>query len=455
MTHGRILFVDDDSTFRRVMSRELTRVGFTVHSLPSAEGGLEALKEHEPEAALLDLNLPGKSGLELLRELRAADPELQAVMLTGHGAVPEAVQAMRDGAHDFLTKPASLDVVEQALLRAVEKRRLLVENQRLRRAASSSDDPQAILGDSARVQQLREVITRVAKDDSHVLIQGENGTGKELVARNIHRQSARREHPFVVVSCGAIPPNLVESELFGHERGAFTGADRKRTGWFEAAAGGTLFLDEIGELPLAVQPALLRATQFGEFRPVGSTRERTVNVRVLAATNRDLEKEVAQGRFRQDLYYRLATLLVEVPPLRARAEDVPLLARWFLTRAEKRCGRKFVLEDKAAATLMGWQWPGNIRELENVITRLSVLSPGDTITTEVLQQYGLRTPTAQAGDLPSLRVDELERLAIIRALERTQGDKRMASEMLGIALRTLYNKLDVYGLKNTLSRANF
>jgi transcriptional regulator with GAF, ATPase, and Fis domain len=292
------------------------------------------------------------------------------------------------------------------------------------------------------------MLERIAPTDSHVLIQGENGTGKELIARNLHRMSRRSGHSFVVVNCAAIPESLVASELFGHERGAFTGADKKRTGLYDAAHEGTLFLDEIGELPLSVQPALLRAVQFGEIRPVGSDHTRRVDVRVVAATNRDLLDEVARGGFREDLYYRLAALRIAAPPLRERPEDIAVLARAFLARAAERTGRTLAWDEGALRLLATREWPGNIRELENVVTRISVLAAEEVITADAVRELALDEPGGRPrGGLPTLRLEDLERQAIAQALERHAGDKRAAADTLGIALRTLYNKVDAYGLK--------
>jgi DNA-binding NtrC family response regulator len=442
----RIFFVDDDETLRKVLGRELGEAGFEVRAFASAEGVVEAVREEPPDALLLDLRLPGIDGLELLRRIRAVDEGAQVVVLTGHGAVPEAVEAMRQGAHDFLAKPVRLDVIEQVLRRAIERRALIEDNARLRRVVERDFGRSGMLGQGPAMKRLRHEIERVARSDSHVLIQGENGTGKELVARNVHALSQRAAQPFVVVNCGAVPATLVESELFGHEKGSFTGADKRRIGLFEAAHGGTLFLDEIGELPKSVQPVLLRALQFGEIRPVGSDRTRKVDVRVLAATNRDLFERIREGGFREDLYYRVAPLVLEVPPLRARREDIRELARAFVACSSARIGRRMELDEAALRRLDEHDWPGNVRELENAAERLCVMADGERIGPDLVERYVFRK-TASKGDLPTLNVDELERLAIIAALERHGGDKKAASATLGIALKTLYNKLDRYGLR--------
>jgi len=445
MTPIRLIFVEDDPTLGKVLSKELASVGFEVRLFRTADGVADCARETQPQVALVDVKLPGRSGIELLRELRELYPDLQVVMLTGHGGVPEAVEAMRIGAYDFLTKPTRLDSLEQILRRAAEKSDLLLQNEFLRRAATSSKDPYRILGNSRASEEIRRLIARIGPAEATVLIQGENGTGKELIARNLHRQSERRDEPCIVVNCAAIPSELVESELFGHERGAFTGADRKKVGLFEAAHKGTLILDEVGELPVSIQPSLLRVLQFGEIRPVGSVQTKKVDVRVIAVTNRDLPTEVRDGRFREDLFYRLSTLQITAPPLRARADDIAELATSFLALACLRSKRCLQFDDAALVALREHSWPGNVRELENAVTRLSVLVSGDVITAQDVEQYALRPATAGRPGLPTLNLEELEGIAIAAALEKHKGDKPEAAKELGVALRTLYNKLKADG----------
>ena len=445
MKGRRVLFVDDDPTLREVLRRELEGFGCTVAAFSTPHAALEHIAREPADVALIDLRLPEMDGLELLRRLREADGTLPVVLLTGHGAVREAVEAMRLGAHDFLTKPIPLEALERTLRRACNERDLLQENRRLRRLTDTDSAGGAeILGTSAPVQALRALIARVAPSAAHVLVQGESGTGKELVARAIHAGSPRAPQPFVIVHCGAIPENLVESELFGHERGAFTGADRRRSGLFEAAHGGTLFLDELGELPLTVQPVLLRALQFGEVRAVGGNRVQQVDVRVVAATHRDLLAEVGAGRFREDLYYRLAPLVVEVPPLRVRDGDVQLLARVLLERESAKLGRRLTLEPAALAALARLDWPGNVRELENAITRLATLGGGPTLTATDVERLVVTRQRSATGPLPTLDIEELERLAVFSALEKHAGNKRAAAAELGVSPKTLYSKLARY-----------
>ncbi|MCA8942831.1 MAG: sigma-54-dependent Fis family transcriptional regulator [Planctomycetes bacterium] len=436
-----IVFVDDDSSFRRIMGREIERMGFAVDVFPDADGVRDRVASTLPSAVLLDLNMPGQSGMELLAELLQDDPGLQVIVLTGHGSVSEAVDAMRRGAFDFLTKPVSLDVLEQTLRKAVTTAELIAENRRLRRVAES-DGSRVVVLESPAARRLEGQVVRIGPSEKSVLVTGESGVGKELVARMLHDTSPRREGPFVPVNCGAIPRQLIESELFGHSRGAFTGADRKRVGLFEAADRGTLFLDEIGELPLELQPALLRAIQFGEIRPVGGETTRNVDVRIVAATHRDLRARVAEQTFREDLFYRIAIFELHVPSLRERVEDISPLARHFLRRESRRSDRPLSLSADAEAWLEHQDWPGNVRELENAIVRLSVLASGSEIDLAAVRD--VLDPTSRArrdGGLPTLELRELERLAIAEAMRRHRGNKRAAAAELGIALKTLYNKL--------------
>ncbi len=445
---GSLLLVEDDDSLRTVLRSELSRMGWDVVPHASGDGVVELLRRHEPDVVLLDLHLPGRPGMAALAEIVQYDPGQPVVVVTGHGTVALAVQAMQAGAFDFLTKPVALDVLDQAVQRARQHGALLRENERLRRASAHAAAGALVVAlPSAAAQRLDQQIARIAAAEQSVLVTGESGTGKELVARRVHAGSARHQQPFVVVHCGAIPRQLVESELFGHVKGAFTGADRKRPGLFEAADGGTLFLDEIGELPLDVQPALLRAVQFGEIRPVGSDSGRQVDVRIVAATHRDLRQRVQAAAFREDLYYRLAVLELHVPPLRERPEDVVPLALALLQREADRAGRRLEFEPAALQRLAAHGWPGNVRELENAIVRLGVLADGPTIGARDVDEIvfvGNRTTTA-IGALPTLDLGQLDQLAIRAALRRCDGNKTKAAAALGIALKTLYNKLHAAG----------
>ncbi|MFM1871163.1 MAG: hypothetical protein RL398_585 [Planctomycetota bacterium] len=444
-----VLLVEDDASLRRVLADELSRAGHRVLAQPDATRLQAAVEQHSPEVVLLDLNLPEVDGMTALGQLVAQDPELPVIVFTGHGTVELAVQAMHRGAFDFLTKPVSLDVLEQAILRAGAHARLLRENRLLRVAASGTGQTAAPAGaESEAARKLERQVDRMARAEQSVLVTGESGSGKELVARRLHALSPRANQPFVVVHCGAVPRQLIESELFGHVKGAFTGAEQKRQGLFEAADKGTLFLDEVGELPLDLQPALLRAVQFGEIRPVGSDRVRNVDCRVIAATHRDLRAKVADGSFREDLFYRLAVLELQVPPLRERREDIPALAAAFLAREGQRSGRRLTLSPDAVARLQDHPWPGNVRELENAVVRLGVLADDDRITAATIEELVLGSRPATAGgtrELPALDLDELENLAVKAALKRSGGNKVKAAQILGIATKTLYNKLAAMG----------
>ena len=442
MSPSKVLVVDDDATLRRVLSRELTELGFEVVAAADARTIESKIRAERPDVVLLDLKLPGVDGHEALGLIRAADPEVPVVVLTGHGSVADAVRAMQAGAYDFLQKPTRTAVLEQTLRRACEHRRLGEENVRLRRAMAAGVDPD-LVGESVGMRELRARMERVATSDGNVLIVGENGSGKELIARAVHALSPRRDESFVVVNCGAIADNLIHSELFGHAKGAFTGADRARVGLFEAAHRGTLFLDEIGDLPRELQPALLRAIQFGEVRPVGDDRTRKVDVRVLAATNRDLHRLIQDGGFREDLYYRIATLDLHVPALRERAADIPLLAATFLRRGAGRQGRPLTLTAGALARLQAHAWPGNVRELQNAITRLATMVEGPTIEATDVESHVLARARSGSAELPTLDIGELEQLAIAAAMARFSGDKKLAADAVGISLKTLYNKLAV------------
>ncbi|MCB9878590.1 MAG: sigma-54-dependent Fis family transcriptional regulator [Planctomycetes bacterium] len=439
----RVLLVEDDDSLRRVLGKELGRMGFTVEIHADGAGVAGIVERFEPHTVLLDMHLPETPGLDVLSQLHALEPRLPVVVFTGQGSVQAAVQAMQRGAFDFLQKPVALDVLEQTLRRAVAHAELQQENARLRRAAAHtaarSLDVQL---PSEASQRLEQQVARVAVADQSVLIRGASGTGKEIVARRVHAGSERRQQPFVVVHCGAIPRQLVESELFGHVKGAFSGADQKRPGLFEAANGGTLFLDEVGELPLEVQPALLRALQFGEIRPVGSDHVRHVDVRFVAATHRDLLQAVGTGAFREDLYYRLAVLELTVAPLRERRADIEPLAVAFLQREAARAGRELRFAPSALARLQACDWPGNVRELENAVVRLAVLADGPEVTAADVDGASFGGQAAPPGALPTLELAKLEELAIDAALQRCHGNKTRAAAALGIALKTLYNKLN-------------
>lgn len=434
---GRILVVDDDDAVRLVLGGLLEQDG---HHVERARSGRDALARIVPasiDVVLTDVRMPGMSGMELLERVRAEHPEVPVVMLTAHGSVPLAVEAMRAGATDFLTKPFEREEV----LRAIAKAMALVAHDE--RAPAAIADGDRLLGESRAMEALRERIARVAPTGATVLLRGETGTGKELAARAIHRASKRAAGPMVTVNCAALPENLLESELFGHVRGAFTGAVTNKPGRVELAQGGTLFLDEIGELSPPLQAKLLRLLQEREYQPVGSSSTRRADVRFLAATHQDLEARVRSGEFREDLYFRLVVVPVDVPALRDRRSDIRVLARAFFVRARAAHGREdWRLDDDALDVLAAMPWPGNVRELQNAIERLVILGDGPTLDARAVGRV-LGTTDA-ASDLRS-RVREAERGALIEVLESTDN-RAQAARVLGISRRTLYNKLEEHGL---------
>ncbi len=386
---ARVIVVDDEPVLRRTIARTLTARGFEVVQCEDGASALERLRQLEADVMLVDLMMPGVSGMDVLREAKALRPDVECVIMTAYSRVEDAVAAVRAGAYDFLTKPfASLDAVALTVAKAAERRRLVAKTRRLeeqldRRPAGSLDAE--IVGQSSAMRAVFRLVEGVAAASSTVLILGESGTGKELVARAIHHRSARAARPFVAVNCSAIPDTLIESELFGHVKGAFTGASASRAGLFEVADKGTLFLDEIGDLSLAAQVKLLRALQEGEVKRVGSSEVRTVDVRVIAATNVDLRSRIEAGRFREDLFYRLNVIALELPPLRARRDDIPLLSQFFLRKFARKSGKDLRRLSAAALSALGaFAWPGNVRQLENAIERAAVLARGDEIALEDL-----------------------------------------------------------------------
>jgi DNA-binding NtrC family response regulator len=443
----KLLFVDDDETLRRVLGREVENFGWQVAGYSSGEAALAAFDGFGPQVAIVDLRMPQMDGLSLLRAMLQRSPELPVIMLTGHGAVPEAVEAMRIGAYDFLTKPVSLDVLEQTLMRALEHRELVLENRRLREYVSRDATAAKILGESKRSVELRRIAHKLASSTENVLLVGESGTGKGLVARAMHASSARAERPFVVLNCGVISDQLVERELFGHVAGLLDGSEQKRIGALEAAHQGTVFLDEIGDLTMGAQAMLLRVLQDGEVRPLGSESSCPVNLRILASTSRDLLEEVEAGRFRADLYYQLATLLLEVPALRERREDIGLLAHSFLSSRQLGVEQALELGNDAVAALSQHAWPGNLRELDNAMARLATLAEGPVVDASEVDSYVLGRLKKRQGKLPTLDLEALERLAILETLSMHAGNRRSAAAELGIAIKTLYNKMLRYGIE--------
>ena len=453
-----LLLVDDDTAFRTVMAAELGRSGYDVRTAADGEEALAVCAEIDPAVVLLDLQMPGMSGLDVLKTLRDRQAPCEVVMLTGHGSIDTAIEAIRIGAFDYVSKPCPLDELEIRLRRALESRALKTRADLLERGLTPPDPGSALIGESPAFRAVIQLLDRVAQANSTVLITGETGTGKEMAARLIHTRSARRARPFVTVECAALQESLLQSELFGHERGAFTGADRAKPGLFEVASGGTIFLDEIGEVSLATQVTLLRVLDTSTFRHVGGTREIHVDVRVLAATNRDLEGMVRQGLFREDLYYRLSTISVHLPALRERPRDVALLARHFVELFSARFGVRRELSADALAALEAHPWPGNVRELLHVVEAAMVVCEGVVIRPEhlpasvrprraapgpVWSPAQAAPEAAEGGRAPTL--EEVERAHIERVLQAHNGHRGLAAKALGISERNLYRKLRDWG----------
>jgi two-component system response regulator HydG len=449
-----IYICDDEDGMLRYLRKMLTGQGFTVEVFSSPLlllRNLEESTEDTPDLLLLDMKMPEMDGIETLRRVRAVRPALSVVMMTGHGTIDSAVEAMKLGAFDYLTKPFPQEKLFAVVRHCLERSELLEENRTLRREIRNQDDPGPIISEGGAFSEVLNLARRVANSDSSVLILGESGTGKEVVARYIHRNSARADRRFLAINCAALAETLLESQLFGHVKGSFTGASQAQKGLLEEANGSTLFLDEIGDVSPPLQAKLLRVLQEGEFLPVGATKPRHVDVRFIAATNKDLEKEVAEGRFREDLFYRLNVISLNLPPLRDRVEDIDPLARHFLEKVTARNNSSVRhIDPQAIAALQAHDWPGNVRELENVIERGTILAERDTLTLEDLPGKISRSsrpaPRAQrvGGDPISLR--EAEKHQIVLALERTGGNKSRAAELLEITRKTLARKIKEYGL---------
>lgn len=450
----RTLLVEDEPNMVRTLTKILERRGHRVNSAANGQEALRRLEESSYDLVITDLNMPVMNGIELLREMKARGLESAVIVLTGHGTIQSAVEALKLGAGDYLIKPCHPEELLLAVSRLLELRNLQREVRRLRREVGERARFGEIIGRSAAMREVYKIIEAVSQNKSNVLIQGEPGTGKELVARTIHERGPWRERPFLAVNCGALSETLLESQLFGHRRGAFTGAIDDHEGVFQAANGGTLFLDEVTEIPLPLQVKFLRAVQEREVTPLGSTRPIKVDVRLVAATNRDIEEAVRSGGFRQDLYYRLNVVSIHLPPLRERLEDIPLLVEHFV----QRFSRDYGVEPKrvtpaAMDRLLAYAWPGNIRELQNTIERAFALSRAPEIGVEDLPERILRGGSVLAekavhdsGDEQILPLAELERRAIVAALARTRGNKSEAARLLGIERQRLYRKLHKYGL---------
>ncbi len=441
----RILLVDDDDDLRQLLGARFSRLGWHVTQAVSGEDALDKAAHARCDVAVLDLHLPGISGIELLGRLKEQQPELEALLLTAHSSIESAVQAMRQGAYDYLTKPFQMADLEIHIQKAFEKVRLARrERQWVQQLAYESPRYQ-LVGSSPAIQKVLRVIERVAPSEATVLVRGASGTGKELVARALHVNSPRQDRPLVTINCAALTETLLESELFGHEKGAFTGASQAKPGLVEVAEGGTLFIDEIGEMAAGLQAKLLRVLEDGHFRRVGSTREQLADVRVVAATNRDLSEAIGQGRFREDLYYRLNVVTIDLPPLRERREDIPLLVEHLLATRQVGPVRSRVEAD-AMKALVAYSWPGNVRELANVLERAQILAEDHGITLEDLPEVVAGTAVPE-GDADPRHLSQVERQHVLAVLRQEKGNKVHAAKVLGVSRRSLYRLIEKHRLE--------
>ncbi len=454
---ARILVVDDEQSMREFLEIFLRREGYDVRTASDVETAIVHLESDEIDLTITDMQMPEKTGLDLILEARDVSPETIMIVVTAFGTADSAISAMKEGAYDYLTKPFKVDELRIVIEKALEKKVLSNENRRLRQELRSQSRNRNIIGHSRAMQEIFDLVAQVAETKTNVLVAGESGTGKELVARAIHDQGSRQGQPFVAINCGAIPENLLESELFGHVKGAFTGAIQTKEGLFEAASGGTLFLDEIGELSQPIQVKLLRALQEKSVRRVGDTVDRKIDVRIISATNRRLEDEVAAGRFREDVYYRLNVIQVTLPPLRDRVEDIPLLAQHFLRRFADELGKEVEGIDAAALELLShYAFPGNVRELENLIERAVALTRDHVIGLEMLPPTvtAIREAAcaprigAEGVDLEEL-VADYERSLLVEALAESGGVKKRAARLLNVTFRSFRYRLEKLGVEDS------
>ncbi len=436
-----ILIIEDEKTMRVSLEDALLAEGFSVDAVGTGKEGLNALDSGNFALVITDVRLPDMNGMDIMRRIKEKTPDTMIIVMTAYGSIEDAVDAMRQGAFDYVTKPFSLDELIIDVQRALEVRDLTSENLQLRKDISSCFSTQNIIGDSPVMQQVLRLIQKVSRSDSNVLILGESGVGKELVASAIHYQSHRRKQPFIKVNCAALPENLIESELFGYEKGAFTGAVKQKLGRFELADGGTIFLDEIGDLPLLTQTKILRVIEERTIERLGGTKTVAIDIRVIAATHIDLEKSVKQGRFREDLYYRLNVIPVVLPPLRKRKEDIPLLVDLFCTRLNDRMGTMHTFSREAVEPLTSYRFPGNVRELRNIVERCLSLAEGKVIRKEDLPAHIISgkesSPLVSLADVAA----EAEKAHIVKILKITKGNRTRAAEILGISRKTLWEKM--------------
>ena len=452
MKSEQILLVDDDRNFLRVLGYQVQQFGYDTCCVSSGVQALDRIQESPMDLVVSDLRMPGMDGLQLLERIRRLDPDLPVIVLTAHGSIELAVDAVKSGAADFLTKPFEREEIRHSIRKALKMTRLIRENRRLSREVQRRFEFGGIVGSSKKFQEVLDMARQLAAVATTVLIQGETGTGKELLARAIHYNGPRQERPFVVVNCGAIPRDLMESEMFGHRKGAFTGAIADRRGKFAAADTGTLFLDEVAELPLDMQVKLLRVLQHKEMDVIGDPVPSPVDVRILAATNQDLGRALAEGRFRQDLFYRLSVAPLRIPPLRERREDVPLLIHYFQSELARKLEKEVQFGEEAVSTLQSYGWPGNVRELENVVERLMLFNQSGSVEREDLPVEIRRPPgdsDARMFRLPErgFSLQELERDILRAALERNRWNQVRTARYLGMTRNTLIYRMRKFGLK--------
>jgi DNA-binding NtrC family response regulator len=441
----QILFVDDDQQILEIVSTYLSRFGYHVDTVNNGTLAIEKIQQTDYAVVFTDLIMPEISGLDLLRSVKRSNPSTEVVIVTGYGTIESAIEALKLGGYDYLQKPINFERLKILIERIIEKRRLLLENIQIRRRLKDRFSFDQLVGKSPKMQQIYEIIDRISTGSPTVLVQGESGTGKELVANVVHQNSVRKDKPFIPVNCGAISEGLLESELFGHVKGAFTGAIKDNIGLFKAADGGTLFLDEIAEVPIALQVKLLRALQERKIRPVGDTREFSIDVRVIAATNKILANEIENQSFRKDLFYRLNVISIHLPPLREIREDIPHLVQHFIKKFSKETHRQVTrIAPEALDLLMRYDWPGNVRQLENIIERAFALGESDMICINDLPSEIRNMDSPMTISNANLNLIENEKVLILRALRQTDGNKAEAARLLGINITTVYRKMEKY-----------
>jgi DNA-binding NtrC family response regulator len=453
MSRRRVLVVDDDESLRRVTQVQLEQAGYEVRVASDGDTGIAMLQESGYDLVLTDLKMPGMSGLDLLRRVRTEYPDVVVIMITAFGSVDTAVEAMKAGAYDYITKPVRSDELELVVARSLRHLSLIEENRLLRSSLEDKYGFENIIGHAKSLLYVLDLAARAAQTDATVLIQGETGTGKELLAKAVHFNSNRREKPFVTINCGAIPKDLLESELFGHVKGSFTGATAHKKGKVESADGGTLFLDEIGEMPLELQVKLLRLIQQGEIEKVGAPTPSNVDVRIIAATHRNLPAMIEDGTFREDLYYRLSVIPLDLPPLRERIDDIPELVQYFFQKAKHKYGREqLALPDSIASNFCNYRWPGNIRELENIIERLVVLTKSTQIGTSDLPEHLRREhPSVDSLNLEmppqGISLEAVEKELILRALQKFKWNQTHSARYLDISRKALMYRMEKHGIQ--------